>query len=103
MKFTLIFTSHENNDLTLGCIFVPSLLWVRGQRKLLNPHPNVPLYQKSDFQGLLENTDVGSEINQSRKRMCLVVHEIGHGTSACLKLLKEDLLESGFEPKVVYL
>lgn len=103
MKFTLIFTSHENSDLTLGCVFVPNLLRVRGHRKVLNPHPNEPRYQKNDFLGLLEQTDLGREINQSRQSMCLVIHQIGHGSSACLKLLTEDLLESGFEPKVVYL
>ena len=101
MKFTLVFSGHENEELSVGSIFVPCLLWTRGRAKILNPHPENPLYQKGDFQDLLERTAIGDRIKGASKGMCLVVHDRGHGTSDCLKNLEQDLADSGFETEVV--
>ena len=101
MRFTLVFSKSETDDVALSCIFAPCLIWKMGQRTLLNPHPSYPLYQRGDFQNLISSRAVGKSIKESSKKMCLITHAIGHGTERCLERLTEDLLAEGFAPEIV--
>ena len=101
MRFTLVFSKSETADISLSCIFAPCLIWKMGQRTLLNPHPTYPLYQKGDFQYLINSRAIGKSIKRSSKKMCLITHTTGHGTKRCLERLISDLLEVGFRPEIV--
>ena len=103
MKFTLVFSGKEHEHLAIGCVFAPCLLWKEGQRTVLIPHPDYPLYKSEDFQHLLRSTAIGEKITNSNREMVLVVHEIGHGTDKCLSSLRADLVDSGFEVTLVRL
>jgi len=101
MKFTLVFSKSETEDVTLSCIFAPCLIWRLGKRTLLNPHPSYPLYQSGDLQNLIVSRAIGKSIRESSKKMCLIAHATGYGTERCLERLTQDLLAEGFEPEIV--
>ena len=100
MKFTLVFSGDEGFDCTVGCVFASSLVWKVGNRTVFTPHPEQPLYQRQDLQNLIEQTGLGRKIQSSNKKMCLVVHDFGHGSDACLLALERDLVDCGFEPTI---
>lgn len=101
MKFTIVLPSHESADLSLAAVFIPCLVWMEGSRELLNPHPQVPTYQRGDLQRVLAMAAVSERLDREHKKAVLVCHPTGHGTEACLTGLMGDLEELGFDVVVV--
>ena len=106
MKFTLVFPSSESTDLSIGLVFAPCILWVIGSKILLNPHRENPHYLPGDFQTLLlflkeGNYLIDESTERQRKKIFLIVHDIGHGIQSYLDDLIRDISESQFEPVLV--
>lgn len=102
MKFTIVFPSHESEDLSVAAVFTPCLVWKIGSKEILNPHPENPHYQRGDLKQLLDETDISKRISDHTKRVTVVAHTIGHGTSQYLQDLVADLKKEGFEPSAVH-
>lgn len=102
MKFTIVFPSHESDHLSIGAVFVPCLVWMEGRSEILNPHRDNPHYLQGDIQCLFSKTDIQKRIAKYTKRVTVVAHSTGHGTSDYLTLLRQDLAKEGFEVEVVY-
>jgi hypothetical protein len=102
MKFTIVFPSRESSDLSIAAVFIPSLVWMEGKRKLLNPHPKNPHYEQGDLQRLFMDTAIMKRIADHTKKVTVVAHSTGHGTQDYLDLLLEDLRDQGFEPAVIH-
>ena len=106
MKFTLVFPSSESTDLSIGLVFAPCILWVIRNKILLNPHRENPHYLPGDFQTLLlflkeGNYLIDESTERQRKKIFLIVHDIGHGIQSYLDDLIRDISESQFEPVLV--
>ncbi|WP_200242067.1 hypothetical protein [Lamprobacter modestohalophilus] len=102
MKFTVVFPSHESSDLSIGAVFKPCLVWVEGEREILNPHPSNPHYLAGDLQNLFKNTGIGKRIAGYINQVTVIVHSTGHGTYEYLALLMKDLRAEGFHVQIVY-
>jgi hypothetical protein len=103
MKFSIVFSSEEGEDLSIGCVFAPCILWKLGRRTLLNPHRQNPHYLKGDIEHFLNETGYSQRIPELERRVCVVVHPNGHGTDEYLQLLVTDLEEMHFSVTVAYL
>ena len=103
MKFSIVFPSDEGEDLSVGCVFAPCILWKVGRRTLLNPHPQNPHYLKGDIKNFLSETGYSQRIRHLERAVCVIVHPNGHGTDEHLQLLVTDLEEMRFSVTVVYL
>ena len=95
--------SHESEDLSFGVVLIPCICLVRGDRVLLDPHPNRLHFRKGDLQDFLDRTGTRSLLDLKEKRVTVVAHPVGHGTQRDLELLQEDLWEAGFEPTLLRL
>jgi len=107
MKFTLVFPSDESTDLSIGLIFAPCILWVIGSKTLLNPHRENPHYLPGDFQNLLlflrkKNYLIDNSLEKRRKKIFIIVHDVGHGFQSYLDDLVRDISETEFKPFVVF-
>jgi hypothetical protein len=104
MKFTLIFTSTESTDLSVGLVFAPCPMWVIGEKILLNPHPSDPSYQNGDFKQLLgylrDKSLIPPENHKVDDKIFIIVHHLGHGTSSDLYNLVSEIKELGLEAKI---
>lgn len=103
MKFTIVFPSEEGEDLSVGCVFIPCLLWKLGRRTLLNPHPQNPHYLKGDLSHFLDKTGYSERIRCSDGKVCVVAHPNGHGSEEYLGSLVADIEGMGFSARVVRL
>lgn len=95
MHFTVVFSGQESRDLSYGLVFVPCPIWIRGEREILNLHPDNPHYQRGDLRRLLDEETVVPNLEGQRQAV-IVVHPSGHGSSADLASLQEDLRAEGF-------
>ena len=102
MKFTIVLPSHESHDLSIGCVFIPCLVWMHGKRQILVPHRDDPHYRTGDFQRMLAETYVGETVSDHSNKATLVVHGVGHGTVEYLELLHQDMTDAGFEVALCY-
>ena len=100
MHFTVVFESHESQDLSFGLVFIPCPVWIRGGEQVCTPNPESPDYQIGAVRKLLQST-VREEFNHdSCHHACILTHLAGHGTTADLDRLREDLIEEGFSVTV---
>jgi len=97
MKFTIVMPSMESEDLSIGCLFIPCLLWKINQREILVPHRNNPHYLPGDFQYMLDETRLKDRVGKHSKRVVLVTHGIGHGTTSYREQLRTDIESVGFQ------
>ncbi len=97
MHFTLVFQSHESEDLSISICFVPCICWVKGKDIVLNPHGENPVYKEGD----LENFLLFSGFSPVEKNVAIIVHPEGHGTLQDLNLLKKDLSILGFTYQIM--
>jgi hypothetical protein len=102
MKFTIVFPSHEAEDLSIAAVFTPCLVWKEGKRELLNPHPQEPNYLKGDLKNLLAKTEIGKRLSDSTQKVTVIAHSTGHATWQDLEHLVTDLEGSGFTVTVVH-
>lgn len=99
MHFTLIFQSHESEDLSISICFTPCIVWVKGRDEILNPHPENPNYLIGDL-----NTYLGKfNIVPVAKKAVVVVHPDGHGQQNDLDQLTKDLRSLDFHYQTIFL
>lgn len=91
MHFTVVFSGAEGHDLSFGLVFIPSPCWVRGDDVVLNLNPRTPELEPGFVARLLDTTGVRDEVLASGRRCTVVVHAGGHGVSAHLAMLVEEL------------
>lgn len=103
MKFTIVLPSHENTDLSIAAVYISCLVWKEGNRELLSPHSQQPLYQRGDLQQVLAVPQLRDRLAQDQRHAVVVCHPIGHGTENCLDGLLTDLKKLGYQPGVVRL
>jgi len=101
MKFTVVFPSHENHDLSYGLVFIPCPVWVRGKKEILNLHPERPDYQFGGVRRLLEKEKIELSERASNQQCLLIVHQTGHAQQQDLDTLRNDLLQEGFQVNIV--
>jgi hypothetical protein len=94
MKFTVVFSSHEQHDLSFGLVFIPCPVWVQGEKEIINLHPETPAYLPGDLKKLL--VAVPALNNLPRASCVLVIHPDGYGSQQDYRLLAEDLAKEGF-------
>jgi hypothetical protein len=102
MKFTIVFPSHESEDLSIAAVFTPCLVWMQGKNVLLNPHPDYPHYRKGDLRTLFTESTIRQKLSTHTNKVTVIAHSIGHGSEADLEHLKQDLTEHSFEVTVVH-
>ena len=95
MRFTVIFESGEDRDYSYGLVFIPSPVWVKGDRQIINLTPDNPHYAGGGVRRLLdaERPDLS---DASEKAATVVAHGDGHGTYDDLVELLRDLEFEGF-------
>ena len=101
MKFTIVFPSHESEDLSIAAVFIPCLVWMQGEHQLLNPHPDYPHYSKGDLKTLLMDSAMRQKISKHTNKVTVVAHSIGHGGEEDLENLVGDLEKEGFAISIV--
>jgi len=80
-------------------VFIPCPVWVKGKRTVLNLNPERPDFCLGSVGRLISKENLGKTFNE-RKEAIVLVHLIGHGSTADLNTLKDDLLGEGFTVKV---
>jgi len=101
MKFTVVFDSPISVDYSFGLVFIPCPVWIRNKsEKILNLHPERMDLREGDFKKLIENQDY---LKKCKKNLVLIVHKDGYGEKDDLKILINDIIESGFKPNIVFI
>jgi hypothetical protein len=106
MKFSLVFPSEEAWDLCVGLIFIPCAAWYHGEKILWIPHPSNPHYLTGDFQALLNKLESKKLLHYSqedlkRKKIFIIIHNVGHGTEKYLSDLVKDIINADMIPVIV--
>lgn len=96
MHFTVVFNSHESHDLSYGLVFTPCPVWMKGNKELINLHPDNPHYKPGDLQALLDKEDLNRLFAEDSKSAAIIIHSTGHGTRQYLANLRADLEGAGF-------
>ena len=99
MHFTVSFSGPEHRDLSYGLVFVPSPVWVAGDREILNLHLDNPYLQRGAVARLTEREGLKPVLAEGR-RCTVVVHSEGNGSPQDLETLLEDLRAEGFSVSV---
>ncbi len=101
MKFTIVFPSHEDQDLSIGAVFKPCLVWMEGQKDILIPHPEDPHYNGGEVKVLLAHPLVKGRIAEDSKSVTVIVHPTDYIEPTALHLLVKDLQDEGFVVGIV--
>jgi len=101
MKFTVVFPSHESIDISYGLVFIPSPVWVQGEKDILSLNPSTPNYQKGGVNRLLEKEQLTKLTENDQTQCALIVHQTGHAQKDDLEALKQDLVSEGFKVKLL--
>ncbi len=96
MKLTLVFSSHESIDISVGMVFVPCATWIQGRKYLLAPNPKNPHYELGYLRKLLELPAMASQLQMLNRGLVLVVHPNGHGSADDLDRVLLDCEREGF-------
>lgn len=88
-------------DRSYGLVFIPSPCWVRGEKVMLNLHPENPHLEAGSVQRLLHQEELLGELARTGRSCTLVVHPEGHGTIGDLHMLQHELEELRFDVTVV--
>lgn len=101
MRATLVFDSHESEDISIGMVFTPCLSWVVGKTVLLTPHRDYPSYRIGDLSTLLDLPALSSRLSRVNKKLVVVVHEAGHGEQSDIDQLLDEAMSLGFSVTTV--
>lgn len=102
MKATIVFPSHESDDLSVGGIFIPCFSWQIGKKNYV-PHSGFPYYRLGDFDYLLKLVDFRLSGDAFARKVVVVIHPNGHGVQKDIENLFNDIQMNGFEYKAVKL
>jgi len=98
MYFTLMFAdAAEGPSRTYDLAFLPSPVWMRGEKTLVTPDPSSPHYKLGYLKLLMEHEDLES-IRFLSSSVTVSVHYNGHGTDEDLEALLEDLRNENYDP-----
>ena len=86
MQFTFVFESKEGQNLSYLLCFIPCPVWKKGNKEIINLHPEFPHFKVGDIKSLLEKENV-SDINNA----VLVIHKSGHATKDDLININKEL------------
>ena len=96
MKFTLVFSSNESSDISVGGLFIPCFGWqIKGRDYF--PHRDYPHYRTGDFQFLIDLLKKDHAESELPKKIVLIIHRNGHGTAADAESLKAEARSLGYE------
>jgi hypothetical protein len=95
MRFTVTFESGEDRDYSYGLVFVPSPVWVQGDRQVVSLSPESPHYATGGVKRLL-NAARPDLSHAPTKAATVVAHPEGNGTYDDLVALLRDLEVEGF-------
>lgn len=102
MKFTIVFTTGESADISIGMVFIPCAAWVQGSRTLVVPNRKTPHYELGYLRTLLELPSIAAVLRpRLEKDLVLVIHSCGHGSQDDLANLLLDCKTEGFTVQVV--
>lgn len=100
MKFSLVFSSPESIDISVGGLFIPCFGWqIKGKNYF--PHPDYPHYRLGDFQFLINLISSNHAETATPKKLVLVIHPNGHGTTSDVESLKTEAQSLGYEIREV--
>lgn len=103
MKFTLVFSSGEPADLSIGMVFIPCATWVQGKKTILVPNRKTPHYESGYLRRLLEVPTIAKQTEWLEKNLVVVVHPDGHGSARDLERLIQDCQDEGFSVQKIEL
>jgi hypothetical protein len=102
MKFTLVFTTGESADISIGMVFIPCAAWVQGSRTLVVPNRKTPHYELGYLRTLLTLPSIAAVLRPGfQKDIVLIIHPCGHGSQVDLAKLLLDCKAEGFTVQVV--
>ena len=96
MHFSIVFSGRESCDLSYGMVFIGCPVWIRGERKVLSPHPNDPSYRRGDLRLSLAKESLAENLDAAQKQAVIIVHPSGHGSEDDLSALQDDMRDEGF-------
>jgi len=106
MKATLVFSSHESFDVSIGLVFTPCITWIFQNRTVLNPHRDLPSYKSGDFQKLTGASFFQRLLAEGKidgKSVCVVVQRVGNGCQEDIDILITDIKKTEFQLFVSYM
>lgn len=98
MQFTFVFESIEGQNSSYLLCFVPCPVWKKGDKEIINLHPEFPHFKSGDIKSLIEKENL-----HVLKKVALVVHEVGHGSKNDLDCILEELRKLGVLYSVIRL
>ncbi len=98
MQFTFVFESIEGQNSSYLLCFIPCPVWKKGDREIINLHPEFPHLKSGDIKSLIEKENL-----RGLKRVALVVHEVGHGSKNDLDCIINELSEIGIQTNTINL
>ena len=104
MNFHITLISDETieENISYGVLFLPSVVFVENNEKLLVPNPATPKYELGFFEKLLMTKS--NLINlKGNKKAHVLIEDIGHGTKADLDNLVLDLNQNNFNVYSTYI
>ena len=90
MQFTFVFESTEGKNSSYLLCFVPCPVWKKGDKEIINLHPEFPHFKSGDIKSLIKKENL-----HELKKVALVVHETGHGSETDLDCILAELSELG--------
>lgn len=98
MKFTIVFDSKENCDLSYGLVFIPNATWIKGEEVVIDLPPSP--YKSFEIKKLLKKENISKKINS--KNCFLICYTSGNGNDSCITILEEELKMQKFTIEKIY-
>jgi hypothetical protein len=92
MQFTFVFESIEGQNSSYLLCFIPCPVWKKGDKEIINLHPEFPHLKSGDIKSLIEKENL-----RGLKKVALVVHETGHGSEKDLDCVVLELTDLGID------
>lgn len=90
MQFSFVFESKEGQNSSYLLCFIPCPVWKKGDKEIINLHPEFPHLKPGDIKSLIEKENL-----HEFKSVALVVHQTGHGSEKDLDCIIEEFSELG--------
>ena len=92
MQCTFVFESTEGQNSSYLLCFIPCPVWKKGDKEIINLHPEYPHLKSGDIKSLIEKENL-----QAIKKVALVVHQAGHASKNDLDCIISELEELGID------
>ena len=94
-EITLRDQSKLDQHLSYCLVFIPSPVWIKNKKQLINLNPSSPKYQRGSVKKLIKKENLKFK-ESLKKEAVIVVNDVGHGTIKDLDNLKFDLKSENF-------